>query len=152
MQSNYSDVFRVLRNDSDGDSMNQFTECETFTGRMRQLCRNEASGIDVDGPNGINAYRISIGVGPLHAPVMPPVPPSLVIRGWNFAAAMARWTLAGMPRRTQEEIDERLAICQACDFLQNDHCTKCGCACVESNRLINKLSLSTENCPDGKWS
>lgn len=78
-------------------------------------------------------------------------PPSLVIRGWNFAAAMARWTLAGMPRRTQAEIDERLVICQACPFLENDHCSKCGCACVEYNRLVNKLALATERCPEGKW-
>jgi len=77
--------------------------------------------------------------------------PSLLIRGWNFTAAMARWTLAGLPRRSQAEIDERLAICQACPFLQNNHCTKCGCACVEQNRLINKLALATEKCPEGKW-
>lgn len=78
-------------------------------------------------------------------------PPSILIRGWNFTAAMTRWTLAGLPRRTQAEIDERLAICQACPFLQNNHCTKCGCACVEQNRLINKLALATEKCPVGKW-
>jgi hypothetical protein len=80
-----------------------------------------------------------------------PTQPSLMIRGWNFAAAMARWTLAGMPRRTQAEIDERLAICQACPHLHNNHCTKCGCACVEQNRLVNKLALATEKCPEGKW-
>lgn len=77
--------------------------------------------------------------------------PSLLIRGWNFARAMSRWTLAGMPRRTPEEIADRLAICQACEFLQNDHCSKCGCACVEKNQLINKLALSTETCPEGRW-
>ncbi len=78
--------------------------------------------------------------------------PSLLIRGWNFARAMSRWTLAGMPRRTPEEIGERLAICQSCEFLHNDHCAKCGCACVEKNQLINKLALSTETCPEGRWS
>ena len=80
-----------------------------------------------------------------------PEVPAFLIRGWNFASAMARWTLAGMPRRTQAEIDERLAICQACPFLQNNHCTKCGCPCVEQNRLITKLALATEKCPEGKW-
>jgi hypothetical protein len=77
--------------------------------------------------------------------------PALVIRGWNFAKAIARWTLAGLPRRSQAEIEERLAICQACPHLQNDHCQKCGCACVEQNRLMNKLALATERCPLGKW-
>lgn len=75
----------------------------------------------------------------------------MIIRGWNFAAAMARWTLAGWPRRTQEEIDTRLAICQACPHLENDHCNQCGCACVETNRLMNKLALASEKCPLGKW-
>jgi len=78
-------------------------------------------------------------------------PPSLLIRGWNFATALARWTTAGMPRRTEAEIAERLAICQSCPHLQADHCNLCGCACVETNRLINKLALATERCPVGKW-
>lgn len=78
--------------------------------------------------------------------------PSLAIRGWNFAAAMSRWALAGMPRRTLDEISARLAICQACEYLQNQRCTKCGCPCVERNQLVNKLALATEKCPDGRWS
>jgi hypothetical protein len=101
-----------------------------------------------------NAYRALAAKMNPESTTSPPLPvntPPLIIRGWNFAAAMARWTLAGMPRRTQAEIDERLAICQACPFLQNNHCTKCGCACVEQNRLVNKLALATEKCPEGKW-
>lgn len=81
----------------------------------------------------------------------PKVGPSMLIRGWNFATAMARWTAAGMPRRTESQIAERLAICQGCSHLQADHCALCGCACVEQNRLINKLALATETCPLGKW-
>ena len=78
-------------------------------------------------------------------------PPPLLIRGMNFASAIYRWTVAGMPRRSQAEIDERLAICQACPELVDNHCRKCGCACVEANQLINKLALATEVCPLGKW-
>ena len=77
--------------------------------------------------------------------------PPLWIRGLNFATAMARWAAAGMPRRTQAEIDERLAICQSCPELVDNHCGKCGCACVETNQVMNKLALSTEACPLGKW-
>ncbi len=77
--------------------------------------------------------------------------PPIAIRGWNFAKALAKWTAAGFPRRDQAEIDQRLAICQACPNLKNDHCTLCGCACSEKNQLINKLALATEKCPIGKW-
>ncbi len=139
--------------------MNTFPECEQFTDHRRSICRGERPDLPLDGPHGINAYRNAWGLSRLTSrqepqplpPAPAEVPPSLLIRGWNFTAAMTRWTLAGMPRRTQAEIDERLAICQACPFLQNNHCTKCGCACVEQNRLINKLALATERCPEGKW-
>ena len=131
-----------------------FPECDHLEGRKRSICRGEAD-LPVEGPNGVNTYRAHWGLPPLPTPRIPlsstAEPPSLLIRGWNFAAAMARWTLAGLPRRTQAEIDERLAFCQTCEFLRNDHCTQCGCACVEQNRLINKLALATETCPLGKW-
>ena len=135
--------------------MSDFLECQEFTGRKRDICRGEVD-LPLDGDNSINGYRRLWGKSPLTADqvanrVVPSGPLPLVIRGWNFASAMTRWTLAGMPRRTQAEIDERLAICQACPSLQNNHCTKCGCACVEQNRLINKLALATEKCPEGKW-
>lgn len=151
---------------SDTVTMTELPECSPFPGRLKEICNGTAI---VDGQP-MNAEHVTIwrkkyGLPPIGTPgaekakaLWPPGTkhvekelPSLIIRGWNFAAAMARWTLAGMPRRTQEEIDERLAICQACPALQNDHCTKCGCACVENIRLINKLSLATEKCPDGKW-
>ena len=77
--------------------------------------------------------------------------PPLIIRGLNFANAMFRWTSSGMPRRTQAEIDERLAICQTCPHFVDNHCRVCGCPCVETNQLINKLALATEACPLGKW-
>jgi hypothetical protein len=77
--------------------------------------------------------------------------PPLHIRGWNFAGAMARWAGEGFQRRTQDEIDERLAICQACPHLVNDHCSLCGCKCVATNQVVNKLALKGQECPIGKW-
>lgn len=135
--------------------MSKSPECDRFEGRLRTICRGEA-GLPLEGENSTNEYRRSWGLKPLGGNTTAvsqhsPEPPSVIIRGWNFASAIARWTLAGMPRRSQAEIDERLAICQACPFLKNNHCTKCGCACVEQNRLINKLALATEKCPEGKW-
>lgn len=135
----------------------QKSGCNTLAGHLRTICRGERPDLSL---TTINAYRTLWKLPPLTADCMPlddhpsqqaTIAPTLLIRGWNFTAAMARWTLAGMPRRTQAEIDERLAICQACPFLQNNHCTKCGCACVEQNRLVNKLALATEKCPEGRW-
>lgn len=75
----------------------------------------------------------------------------MVIRGLNFAKAMTRAALKGFARCTQETIDERLAICQQCPQFKDEHCSLCGCACNENNRLLNKLALETEKCPIGKW-
>ena len=77
--------------------------------------------------------------------------PSVLIRGINFAAAMARWASTGFKLRSQDEIDERLAICQACPKLQGDTCSVCGCNC-NANGVINKLALKGQACPLGKWS
>lgn len=78
-------------------------------------------------------------------------PPSLLKQGFNFAWAITNWAASGFKTRNEDAINERLAICRACPELVNDQCQKCGCACVESNRLINKLALATEKCPLGKW-
>lgn len=77
--------------------------------------------------------------------------PSLLIRGINFASAMVRWTSSGFQMRSQAEIDERLAICQACDKFTGDVCSVCGCNCT-SNGVINKLAMKGQSCPLGKWS
>jgi len=135
--------------------MSDMPECEHFSDHRKVICRGERTDMSLAEQN---EYRTKLwGLSPLEkaTPQPPraaqPEIPSLIIRGWNFAAAMTRWTLAGMPRRTQAEIDERLAICQACPFLVDNHCNRCGCACVEQNQLINKLALATEKCPENKW-
>ncbi|MEI8381050.1 MAG: hypothetical protein WCJ09_13035 [Planctomycetota bacterium] len=142
--------------------MRAIKSCDELQGRLRAICRGEVTDLRL---STINAYRAGWGLPALNEIVAgctsetnPPeltpthvTPPTLLIRGWNFAQAISRWTLAGMPRRTDAEIEERLEICQACPFLKNHHCLKCGCACVESNRLINKLALATEKCPEGNW-
>lgn len=87
---------------------------------------------------------------PPRTPLPPDLPP-LVIRGWNFAVAMLRWRQAGFKTRTKEEIAARLAICQECPRLVKGVCTSCGCACVESEQVMNKLALRGQSCPLGKW-
>ena len=77
--------------------------------------------------------------------------PSLMVRGWNFATAMSRYVGNGFKRSSPELLETRLAQCQACPKLENDHCKLCGCACVAENILLNKLALESEKCPLGKW-
>lgn len=77
--------------------------------------------------------------------------PPLLIRGWNFANAMARHIASGLKRCSKKQINERLAICQVCPNLVDNHCKLCGCACVAENQLMNKLALASEKCPIGKW-
>jgi len=77
--------------------------------------------------------------------------PSWIIRGVNFAGAMSAHAADGFRRCSQEQIDARLAICQACPQLVNNHCSLCGCACVAENQLVNKLALKSSECPIAKW-
>lgn len=77
--------------------------------------------------------------------------PPIWIRGWNFATAMLRHGKNNLKMCSQEKIDRRLSICQACPKLTNNHCSLCGCACNEQNRLLNKLALESEKCPLSKW-
>jgi hypothetical protein len=88
--------------------------------------------------------------GPSAEPVPQDLPP-ITVRGLNFAGAVFRAAQQGFPRRTQDEINDRLAICQACEHLVDNHCVLCGCACVEANQVMNKLAWKTEKCPIGRW-
>ena len=76
--------------------------------------------------------------------------PPIWIRGWNFAGSMAKWTASGFKVNTPETTAQRLAICQGCEHLVNDACSKCGCPCTGEG-VIDKLTIATEQCPEGKW-
>ncbi len=80
--------------------------------------------------------------------------PGLARLGLNLASAVAKWIKAGRPVRTQERVDELLAICRACPFLNRtnpnrEFCTKCGCRVNgdAANPTTNKLAMATESCP-----
>jgi hypothetical protein len=83
--------------------------------------------------------------------------PSLAKQAWNYGKAVAKWKLAGSPTRTEAEIAERFAICEACEFFSTKtrpHCTICGCTCSETtDGLKSKLAMRTETCPldPPKW-
>ena len=70
----------------------------------------------------------------------------------HYATALARWTAAGFPTRTQAEVDACLAVCQTCEHYTGGRCRKCGC-CVNKSKMavLNKAKMATEACPEGKW-
>lgn len=77
--------------------------------------------------------------------------PSFAQRLKNFAASAVKHVAAGMPMCTDEQVAERFAICQACEFYQDGTCQKCGCPLARERKFISKLSWAKESCPVGKW-
>ncbi|MCS7226534.1 MAG: hypothetical protein NZ821_06025, partial [Gloeomargarita sp. SKYB31] len=70
----------------------------------------------------------------------------------NYSQALLRWFAAGRPTRPPEEIQRILAICQACEFYRDGHCTVCGCRVTgDEQAWKNKIAMATETCPKGKW-
>lgn len=52
---------------------------------------------------------------------------------------------------SQEQIDERLAICNTCEYYENESCLQCGCAISRDRVYGNKLAYKNKSCPIGKW-
>ena len=69
----------------------------------------------------------------------------------NFTVSAIKHAVKGMPTCTQEQIDERMSICQMCRYFTNSRCVKCGCACNNNKKFLNKLAWSDQECPIGKW-
>lgn len=74
-----------------------------------------------------------------------------------MSKAVARWVAAGSPGRSQQEIDEVLTICRACDKFTDEGRPRCKlCGCSVNNKpdgLRNKIAMATESCPmkPPKW-
>lgn len=60
---------------------------------------------------------------------------------------------AGFPKSTQEQILDRLYICQKCDKFDkiNSQCLVCGCNISDKKIFMNKLAWADQKCPLGKW-
>ena len=89
----------------------------------------------------------------------------------RYGFAVAKWIEAGRPERTDSEVDAILdQHCSKCDLFKDGHCTHAECGCnvksseeekstfvgslvswIISPALVNKLRMSTEHCPIGKW-
>jgi len=70
----------------------------------------------------------------------------------HYATALARWTAAGFPKRSQEEVVRiETTICRPCEHYLDGRCKKCGCRVTQGQAMVNKIRMATENCPEGKW-
>lgn len=87
--------------------------------------------------------------------LMPPNYPPLSMQMWTYKEALIRWSKAGWPSRTKEEIQEILDThCHSCDWYDANQkrCRGCGCKVTESSiAIFNKLKMATEHCPKGLW-
>jgi hypothetical protein len=50
-----------------------------------------------------------------------------------------------------EEIDQRLSICNTCEYFKDNSCLLCGCTVVREVNHQNKLAHKDQKCPVDKW-
>lgn len=52
---------------------------------------------------------------------------------------------------SQEQIKDRLAICETCEHFKDNSCVLCGCVVVREINHMNKLAHKDQKCPIDKW-
>jgi hypothetical protein len=81
--------------------------------------------------------------------------PTLLKKAVSYASALRRWTAAGRPERTDEEVQQIFdEHCNRCDKFDRDRkvCNSCGCpANTDQPAIRNKLKMATEACPLGRF-
>lgn len=60
---------------------------------------------------------------------------------------------AGLPKSTQQQIDDRWSICNSCEYMDkvNSQCKLCGCNLSNKRIFMNKLAWADQHCPADKW-
>ena len=85
----------------------------------------------------------------------PPAPPGLVRRAISYAEALAQWTAAGRPERSDKEVEHIFAhFCKPCRWYHHRRhiCRGCGCRVADKGfAIINKIKMATEHCPRNLW-
>ena len=89
------------------------------------------------------------------APLEPPEPPGLVRRALSYTEALARWTAAGQPERSDKDVERIFhQHCKPCSWFDPERqiCRGCGCRVAENGyAVLNKIKMATENCPRDFW-
>lgn len=71
--------------------------------------------------------------------------PNPTQRAWNLAASVKDFISDGCRTVLKEQFEERLKICDGCEFRNANSCTKCGC------RLNLKARGRAFRCPVDRW-
>jgi len=91
---------------------------------------------------------------PVELPVAPE-PPGLVRRAIGYSEALARWTVAGRPERSDKEVERIFhQHCKPCKWYDPERqmCRGCGCRVAENGyAVLNKIKMATESCPRDLW-
>lgn len=85
----------------------------------------------------------------------PPTTPGLVRRAVSYTEALARWTAAGRPERSDKDVERIFhEHCKPCKWYDPEKhiCRGCGCRVADSGvAVLNKISMATEHCPRDLW-
>jgi|LakMenEpi03Aug12_release.lakeMendotaPanAssembly.Ray.scaffolds.fasta_scaffold287129_3 hypothetical protein len=52
---------------------------------------------------------------------------------------------------SEEQISERLKICNECEYYKDNSCMLCGCVVIRDANYTNKLAHKDQACPIMKW-
>lgn len=81
--------------------------------------------------------------------------PPLMEQLASYKDAIAKWSKAGKPVRSEEEIKRiHTDYCHNCDWYDPDQkrCRGCGCKVTTGGMAIfNKIKMATEHCPREYW-
>lgn len=77
--------------------------------------------------------------------------PSLGSKVLNFAKSAINHVANGAPLCTEDQIEKRYSVCNGCEFLQDNSCTKCGCPISRTKHFVSKIAWADQECPIGKW-
>jgi hypothetical protein len=88
-------------------------------------------------------------------PASVPEPPGLVRRAFSYAEAVAQWTAAGMPERSDKEVERIFTgFCKPFRWFHRRRQIWRGCGCRAADKgfvITNKIKMATEHCPRNLW-
>jgi hypothetical protein len=76
-----------------------------------------------------------------------------LIRLKTFIKSLVWHISMGLPKSTQQQINDRFSICLTCDNYDqhNQECLQCGCNINQKRIFLNKLAWADQKCPLDKW-
>jgi hypothetical protein len=77
----------------------------------------------------------------------------LLIRFKTFLKSLFWHISRGLPKSSQQIINQRFQICQNCDKYDSidKQCLVCGCNINNKSIFLNKLAWADQMCPLNKW-